>query len=337
MGFNLNKELFSSLKMKTSNEINLFERRINDVKKNANKLKYDYKQQVELEECKISNELKEEERDVYYSIFKQEIYSKFPEMDYYDDYIQITMYYSIVVDLYTFLEIKINDIYSIIEKKRPIIEKKERIRNMSCMEIVFLKFKNLIKSLCTLKKTGFEKRKKNRINELKEDLEFNLNLNLKCLDKYISNFTLFNDVRNIITHSFGNVEITSSLSKKAKNKIKFLKENKSKFSIEIINNKIIFKDNSFALRFLELIKNTLLCVIDVLIRDFPIFEKTSPVIEEQYYDNRNPCSGMCNFNENDVCLTCLLTKKEFDKWELFSEEERDKILSRIIKERRNNP
>ena len=51
---------------------------------------------------------------------------------------------------------------------------------------------------------------------------------------------------------------------------------------------------------------------------------------------KNPCTRKCEYNDNNLCITCLRTKKEIFEWGDYNDEQKIKILKRIKKYRVNN-
>lgn len=50
----------------------------------------------------------------------------------------------------------------------------------------------------------------------------------------------------------------------------------------------------------------------------------------------SPCRKFCELDNNDICKGCHRHINEINKWYIMSDDQRDKIMSRIAKERSNH-
>lgn len=48
---------------------------------------------------------------------------------------------------------------------------------------------------------------------------------------------------------------------------------------------------------------------------------------------KSPCKYICTLDENGVCIGCYRTKDEISKWRSMTDEEKQKVLDRIKKEK----
>lgn len=53
---------------------------------------------------------------------------------------------------------------------------------------------------------------------------------------------------------------------------------------------------------------------------------TDKVNDMEHANSTNPCQGICVQDENDLCIGCLRTSEEKDKWYSETNEWRDKVL-----------
>lgn len=51
---------------------------------------------------------------------------------------------------------------------------------------------------------------------------------------------------------------------------------------------------------------------------------------------KNPCTRDCKYDDNNVCIVCLRTKKEIFEWGDYTDEQKIEILQRIEIERTKN-
>ena len=43
----------------------------------------------------------------------------------------------------------------------------------------------------------------------------------------------------------------------------------------------------------------------------------------------SPCVGICQYNDEEVCIGCFRTAEEISQWTTISDEERDKIIGEL--------
>lgn len=48
---------------------------------------------------------------------------------------------------------------------------------------------------------------------------------------------------------------------------------------------------------------------------------------------KNPCTRDCKYDDNNICIVCLRTKKEIFEWGDYTDEQKIEILKRIEKEK----
>ena len=51
---------------------------------------------------------------------------------------------------------------------------------------------------------------------------------------------------------------------------------------------------------------------------------------------KNPCTRKCNYNDNNLCITCLRTKKEIFEWGDYTDEQKIDIKKKIEKQKDKN-
>jgi len=48
---------------------------------------------------------------------------------------------------------------------------------------------------------------------------------------------------------------------------------------------------------------------------------------------KNPCIRDCKYDDNNICIACLRTKKEVFEWGDYTDEQKIEILKRIEKQK----
>ena len=51
---------------------------------------------------------------------------------------------------------------------------------------------------------------------------------------------------------------------------------------------------------------------------------------------RSPCINICSLNEDDVCIGCYRSGHEITQWGVASEEERQRIMLKVIERERQS-
>lgn len=224
-----------NLKSQINIEIPIFEKQISKIQNITDDLIIELNNDIILEEKKLLELYKNEEFDTKYSLVDQDLKNKFPYLYNYEDFVQLSYHYSIIVSLYSFLEININKIYDI-------------VKNANI---------NIIKD----KKDASQ----NFIFRFMKEMSASILVNLINLQQYSDKLEIFRLVRNTIVHSLGSLKQSSGMSQTQINK---LKNEMVNHSILEYDNKIKFDNSDFAKSFINLINLILNYVIDELLQKF---------------------------------------------------------------------
>ncbi len=51
------------------------------------------------------------------------------------------------------------------------------------------------------------------------------------------------------------------------------------------------------------------------------------MIKEECSEDPSPCVGVCQYNDEDLCIGCFRTSKEISQWTSMTAEEKNKVIN----------
>jgi len=51
------------------------------------------------------------------------------------------------------------------------------------------------------------------------------------------------------------------------------------------------------------------------------------MIKEEHSEDLSPCVGVCQYNDEDLCIGCFRTSKEISQWMNMTAEEKNKVIN----------